>query len=127
MKDFKSFIYDNRWIVAASFLISIALYISFGWYSIWNPDSMCRIMYTGDKAWVSQARWAAQLWEQIFRSQYTIPVLSLMFSVLFLSCIPIVIIYFFNIRKIAIQLLVVVSVKASQHQAIGHQWQDIKL
>ncbi len=111
------YIKDNKFIICFSVMASFVLYISFGWYSIWNPDSIGRILYCADKAWVSQARWGAQLWELVFRSQYTIPVLSLFLAICFLSVIPIVIVKMFNIRNRGIQLLIILSVVASLHQA----------
>ena len=108
---------ENCLVLVFSVIISTILYISFGWYSIWNPDSMVRIFLTADNAWVSQARWGAQLWEQVLRNQYVIPVFSLFLGIIFLSIIPIVIVNTFKIKNPGLQFLIVLSVTASLHQA----------
>lgn len=111
------FIKENKMIILSSFVTASALYISFGWYSLWNPDSLIRTLYVEDNVWVTQARWGCQLWEMLFRSRYTIPGLSLFWAILFLAVIPIVIIKEFEIKRTGIKFLVIACVMASLHQA----------
>ena len=113
----RPFMKKNKIIILISFITVSTLYISFGWYSLWNPDSLLRTLYVGDIVWVTQARWGCQLWEMFFRSQYTIPGLSLFWAILFLSAIPIIIIKEFNVEKIGMKILIIICVVASLHQA----------